>query len=146
MKKIFVFIAVAIFLTGCSGKTDEKKEIRLFHLGEWENQIGYSQSATYGDRIVVSGTVGDTVKSKTMEAQMKDAYDAILVTLKSENAGMNDVIKETIYCTSMDDLIKCQEARKKIYNGHLPAATWVEVKRLYGPDHLIEIEVEAVIR
>jgi enamine deaminase RidA (YjgF/YER057c/UK114 family) len=52
---------------------------------------------------------------------------------------------ERIYTTDMDGLIKCQETRKRIYGDWLPAATWVEVRRLYTPEAMIEIEVELVV-
>ena len=42
----------------------------------------------------------------------------------------------------MDGLIRSQETRKQFYGDALPAATWVEVKRLYSPGDKIEIEVQ----
>jgi enamine deaminase RidA (YjgF/YER057c/UK114 family) len=45
----------------------------------------------------------------------------------------------------MDALIRSQPTRKHFYGKWLPAATWVEVKRLYEPGDKIEIEVQASI-
>lgn len=113
-----------------------------FHLGDWEKGIGYSQSVRLGSRVVVSGTVGDEAHSD-LAGQMQDAYEALKTTLAHDGATLRDVIKETIFTTDMDALIAAQELRKGFYQGHLPASTWVQVQRLYGPGHLIEIEVEA---
>ncbi len=121
------------------------ERITTFHLGPWEAEIGYSQSVRVGDRVIVSGTVGDEERCKDMESQLVSAFAAIAETLAHDGATLADVVKETAYCVDIEALKKCQETRKKIYGGHLPATTWVEVRRLYSPGHLVEIEVEAVL-
>lgn len=113
-----------------------------FHLGDWEEGIGYSQSIRVGKRILVSGTVGDEAHTGLAD-QLADAYEAIKTTLAHDGATMKQVVKETIYTTDMDALIAAQELRKTYYGGHLPVATWVQVERLYSKGHLVEIEVEA---
>ncbi len=124
----------------------QKKPARSeFHLGPWEQEIGYSQSVRVGDRIIVSGTVGSSENAKDMGSQLKAAYASIIKTLAHDNATMKDVVKETIYCLDIDALIACKEIRKKIYEGNLPAGTWVQVQRLYSPEHLLEIELEAIL-
>lgn len=117
----------------------------FFHMGPWEQEIGYSQSVRRGSRLLVSGTTGNGPGSKDLASQMKDAYQGIQATLAHDGATLADVVKETIYCRDMDALIAAQELRKSIYGGHLPAGSWVQVQRLYSPHHLIEIEVEAVL-
>ena len=123
----------------------QEGKITTFHLGPWEEEIGYSQSVRVGNRIIVSGTVGDDSISKDTESQLKDAYQTIITTLAHDGANLKNVIREMIYCRDMDALIKCQDLRKKFYDGHLPASTWVQVERLYLPGHLVEIEVEAIL-
>lgn len=113
-----------------------------YHLGDWEKDIGYSQSVRVGQRILVSGTVGDEAHT-ALAQQMADAYEALKTTLAHDGATLKQVIKETIYTTDMDALIAAQELRKGFYGENLPASTWVQVQRLYSAGHLIEIEVEA---
>ena len=125
--------------------TQQKNVMTTFHMGSWEKDIGYSQSVKMGNRILVSGTTGDESVSKDLASQMKDVYKAIQATLAHDGATMGNIVKETIYCRDMDALIAAQELRKSFYGSHLPAATWVQVQRLYSPGHLIEIEVEAVL-
>ncbi len=82
------------------GKDMTQKEeniISTFHLGPWEQDIGYSQSVRVGNRILVSGTVGDDTVSKDVESQLKDAYQSIITTLAHDGASLKNVIKETIY-------------------------------------------------
>ena len=116
-----------------------------FHLGDWEHDIGFSQSVRVGNRILVSGTVADDSTFKDQESQLQDIYATLEKTLAHDGASLAHVIKETIFCLDMDDLIRCQEIRKTWYKGNLPATTWLQVARLYSPGHLIEIEVEAIL-
>ena len=126
---------------------DQKPQFSLYHEGPWEQQIGYSQAIRAGHTIYISGTVGANEKGfpPEIESQMRLAYAAIQKTMSHYGAGFSNVVKERIYTTDMDGLKKCQETRKKIYGDWLPAATWVEVKRLYEPDAKLEIEVELVV-
>jgi enamine deaminase RidA (YjgF/YER057c/UK114 family) len=117
--------------------------MKTFHLGPWEGDIGYSQSIRTGNRVIVSGTVGD--ETRDMAGQVETAYRAVIATLAHDGATLKQVVKETIYCRDMDALIACQDRRRELYQGHLPASTWVQVERLYSPAHLVEIEVEAVL-
>ena len=80
-----------------------------------------------------------------MEAQMKLAYSSIEKTMDHYGASFSNVVMERIYTTDIDGLIKCQETRKRIYGNWLPASSWVEVRRLYAPEAIIEIEVELVV-
>jgi 2-iminobutanoate/2-iminopropanoate deaminase len=124
-----------------------KTSFSVYHSGPWEQQIGYAQAIRAGHTIYISGTVGADEKGfpKDLEAQMKLAYASIEKSLNHYGASFSNVVMERIYTTDMDGLIKCQETRKRIYGDWLPAATWVEVRRLYTPEAMIEIEVELVV-
>lgn len=126
----------------------QKTQFPVDHEGPWEQQIGYSQAVIVGRTIYISGTTGADEKGfpPEMESQMKLAYAAIQRTMSHYGADFSNIVVEHIYTTDMESLIKCQEERKKIYGGWLPAATWVEVKRLYEPKAKIEIEVELVLK
>jgi len=127
--------------------SNSKASFSTYHAGPWEKDIGYSQAVRAGHTIYVSGTVGADEKGfpKDLEGQMKLAYGAIQKTMSEFGADFSNVVMERIYTTDMDALIRCQETRKSIYGGWLPAATWVEVRRLYVPEAAIEIEVELVV-
>ena len=120
-------------------------KITSYHLGPWEEEIGYTQSKRIDNRIIVSGTVGNEELYKDMESQLRDAYENIKTTLAHDGATLQNVVKEIVYCLDIEELKKCQQIRKEIYEGNLPATTWVEVRRLYSPGHLLEIEVEAIL-
>jgi enamine deaminase RidA (YjgF/YER057c/UK114 family) len=127
---------------------NQKTLFPVHHEGPWEQQIGYSQAVVAGRTIYISGTTGADEKGfpPEMESQMKLAYAAIQRTMSHYGADFSNIVMERIYTTDLEALIKCQEERKKIYGDWLPAATWVEVKRLYEPKAKIEIEVELVLK
>ena len=130
-----------------STASHSKPSVSVYHEGPWEQQIGYSQAVRAGHTIYISGTIGANEKGvpQDLESQMHLAYEAIRKTMSHYGADFSKVVMERIYTTDIESLIKCQDARKKIYGDWLPAATWVEVKRLYTPDAKLEIEVEVVL-
>lgn len=172
MKKIHCALLLAISLTTLAPaqdkampekpgtlhtrKTPESKKSRSgvskasfvpYHAGPWEQQIGYSQAVRAGHTLYVSGTVGANSKGQPedLDSQMKNAYRAIQETLAHYGTDFSHVVMERIYTTDIEAVIRSQETRKKFYGNSLPAATWVEVKRLYQPGDKIEIEVQAAL-
>ena len=55
------------------------------------------------------------------------------------------MVKETIYTTDMDALLKAADLRFEYYGEGAPPPTvsWVQVQRLLDPGFLVEIEVVA---
>lgn len=106
-----------------------------------EDEIGYAQAVKVGNTIYISGSVG----WGNMPDAIKLAYDEIEKTLKHYNATFNNVVKENIYTTALDSLIQYKDLRKVYYGKDYPSASWVEVKRLYNADLIIEVEIIAVL-
>ena len=52
-------------------------------------------------------------------------------------------MKETVYATELDAFIKNKDVRKTYYGLRYPAATWVQVERLYVPEFVVEVELIA---
>ena len=46
--------------------------------------------------------------------------------------------------TDLDAFIRYKDLRKEYYGDDLPAATWVQVARLYQPAFVVEVQVTAV--
>ena len=96
--------------------------------------------------LLVSGTVGASKgEPADLDGQMKKAYTAIQKTLAHFNTDLSHVVMERIYTTDIDSLIRSQPTRKQFYGETAPAATWVEVRRLYNQDDKIEIEVQVAL-
>jgi len=125
----------------------KKRGFETYHAGPWEQEIGYSQAVRAGNMLYVSGTVGADAKGQPadLDGQMKRAYAAIQKTLAHHNTDFSHVVMERIYTTDIEALIRSQPTRKQFYGESLPAATWVEVRRLYGAADKIEIEVQVAL-
>jgi enamine deaminase RidA (YjgF/YER057c/UK114 family) len=87
---------------------------------------------------------GRLVAPGDMAGQMRAAYANIRRTLAAHGADFDEVVKETIYTTDMDALLKSSDVRFDYYDKErLPTASWVQVQRLVDPGFLVEIEVVA---
>lgn len=114
---------------------------KAFHLDKkGELEIGYSQAVRIGDTLYISGAVGEG----EMPMAIAQAYDEIKKTLAAHGLDFRHVVKENIYASDIDALIKHKDVRRIYYGDDFPAATWVQAQRLYSPAHVVEVEVIAV--
>jgi enamine deaminase RidA (YjgF/YER057c/UK114 family) len=111
-----------------------------FNLGSWENDIGYAQAVRVGNTLYISGSVG----GGDMPAAILQAYETIQRTLAAHQLNFGHVVKENVFTTDLDALKANKEVRRKFYGTDYPAATWVQVERLFEPGYIIEVEVIAV--
>ena len=139
-------------LSGCEREPPPAPPERVrqdFHLNAYEKDFGYSQAVLIDKTLFVSGTVaadadGRLVAPNDMAGQMRAVYANIKRTLAANGVGFDSVVKETIYTTDMNALLKVADLRSEYYaKEHLPAVSWVEVRRLLDPGFLVEIEVVA---
>jgi len=66
--------------------------------------------------------------------------------VKSAGGSMRNIVMLNIYCTDLDAYDKhTRSIRKKYFGDYYPATTAVEIKRLYRPEYMIEIEAVAVL-
>jgi 2-iminobutanoate/2-iminopropanoate deaminase len=122
---------------------------QVFHLNGYEKDFGYSQAVLIDKTLYVSGSMavdanGRLVAPGDMAGQMRAAYANIRRTLADNGADFDEVVKETIYTTDMDRLLKASDVRFQYYDKErLPTVSWVQVQRLVDPGFLVEIEVVA---
>jgi 2-iminobutanoate/2-iminopropanoate deaminase len=148
---LIAWIASALGLTACDREREPPpaRVKQVFHLNPYEKDFGYSQAVLIDKTLYISGSVaadqnGRLVASGDMAAQMRAAYSNIRRTLAAHGAGFDEVVKETIYTTNMDALLKASDARFEYYDKErLPTTSWVQVQRLVDPGFLVEIEVVA---
>lgn len=124
--------------TPSAAGTITKEKFNLDKAGEEE--VGYAQAVKVGSTIYVSGSVGE---GKDMRTQLRQAYEAIGKSLAKYGATFQNVVKESIFATDLDEMIKHKDVRRDFYKGDWPAASWVGVKRLYVPALLVQVEVIA---
>ena len=140
MKKIFLFFlsfSITGFLFAQKDNTIQKFK---FHWDrEQDTTAGYAQGLRVGNVIYISGTVAREVNPEGI----KRVYDALERTLKHYGATFQNVVKENLYTTDIEAMKQYNYVRKPYYKGDFPAATWVQISRLYMADAKLEIELIA---
>jgi 2-iminobutanoate/2-iminopropanoate deaminase len=109
-----------------------------------------SQAVRVGDLILVSGQVGidgngELVSLDDFEAQANQAFRNLSDVLEEGGSSMDRVAKVTIFLTDMAaNFPKVVELRRRWFTPPYPADTIVEVRSLYRPEVMLEIEAIAV--
>jgi reactive intermediate/imine deaminase len=109
-----------------------------------------SQGIRVGDLLLVSGQVGidgagELVSLDDFDAQADQAFRNLAGVLEAGGSSLDRVVKVTIFLTDMAaSFPKVVELRRKWFTPPYPADTIVEVRSLYRPEVMIEIEAIAV--
>jgi len=116
----------------------------------WEASVGYSRAVRVGNLIFVSGTTasnedGQTVSVGDAYGQTQFILRKIESALREAGAELTDVVRTRLFVADIDRWEEIGKAHGEFFSTIRPAATMVEVSRLINPDHLVEIEVDAVI-
>ena len=139
MKPVLSLFFVLLFFSASAQEPTITKQ--KFHWGgQQDTTAGYTQAVLTGHVLYISGTVG---MGQTMEAQLKSIYEGIERTLRHYGATFQNVVKENLYTTDIEATKAANGVRKPFYKGDFPAATWVQISRLYMPTALVEVEVIA---
>lgn len=143
MKKgifLFIFSLCAISLSASAQADTIAKKKWHWGVQQQDTTAGYAQAVVVGNVLYISGTVG---MGNDMAAQLKSLYAGIERTLKAHGATAQNVVKEVLYTTDIEATKGANSVRKAFYKGDYPAATWVQITRLYMPQALVEVEVTA---
>jgi len=140
MKKIFFFSLLFISTGTFAQHNTIKKE--KWHWGgslKQDTSAGYVQALKVDNVLYISGAVA---RDLTPEA-IAGVYKALENSLNSFGATFQNVVKENLYTTDIEAMKKNNAARKAFYKGDYPAATWVQVVRLFSPEDKLEVELIA---
>lgn len=118
-----------------------KKEKFNWGRGEQDTTAGYAQAVKVDNVLYVSGTVAREVTPEGI----KRVYEALERTLQHYAATFQNVVKENLYTTDIEAMKQYNYVRKAFYKGDFPAATWIQISRLYMPDAKLEIELIAFL-
>lgn len=137
------FVIVAAILAMAAG-VSSAQEIKREYPYPWNKPIGYAEVVQHGNTLYVSGMTAD---GATMAEQVTAVYAAIDALLKARGLDSTAVIKENVYTRDIDAFKAAGEIRKTFYKNDIyPAATWVQIDRLYNPEQLVEVELEVAVK
>ncbi len=116
----------------------------------FEEKIGYSRAVKVGNMVFVGGTTstnsnGEVEGKSDAYLQTKIVLQKIEAVLARTGATMNEVIRVRLYVTDMSKAQECLKAYSQWFKFVKPVITMAEVSALARPEHLVEIEAEAVI-
>lgn len=129
--------ALAAAVAGCAAVAPSPSCVH--RNAEIETSIGYCQALRAGNELYISGVVG----AEPMDAAVPKVYQTLAEILKANGLSFRDVVKENVYATDLDAFIRNNERRKPYYGDSMPAATWVQVQRLFRPTLVLEVELVA---
>ncbi|RKF36184.1 translation initiation inhibitor, yjgF family protein [Sphingobacterium siyangense] len=141
MKYLILLPFLLIFSNTFSQEKNIKKD--KWH---WNNNkmkqdttAGYCQVLKVDNVLYISGAVTTDLSPKGIQA----VYTDLKASLASFGATFQHVVKENLYTTDIEAMKKYNDVRKKFYNNDFPAATWIQVQRLYMSDAKLEVELIA---
>ncbi|KAB7786223.1 RidA family protein [Methylorubrum populi] len=109
-----------------------------------------SQGIRYGNLLFISGQAGAGDDGRIVEggfrAQGEQAFANLRRALEAGGSSLKEVVKVTIFVTDMGHFADVVELRRKFFSAPYPADTIAEVKALYDPAAMIEIEAIAAVR
>ncbi|WP_135229108.1 RidA family protein [Deinococcus fonticola] len=115
----------------------------------WEAKVGYSRAVRVGNMVQVAGTTatreGRVVGVGDAYLQTKVALEIIRGALEEAGARLEDVVRTRMFVTDITRWEEVGRAHGEVFGDIRPAATMVQVAALIDPQHLVEIEAEAIL-
>lgn len=140
MRSLFLLSLFLFFSEAFSQDTKIEKE--KWH---WNRELkqdttsGYAQVLKVDNVLYISGVVTNDITPEGIAS----VYNSLKASLLSFGATFENVVKENLYTTDIEAMKKYNYVRKVYYNNDFPAATWVQVQRLYMPSSKLEVELIA---
>jgi enamine deaminase RidA (YjgF/YER057c/UK114 family) len=116
----------------------------------FEEKAGYSRAVRVGHMVFVGGTTttnaqGEVEAPGDAYMQTKIILQKIERVLKRAGAKMSHVVRVRLYVTDISRGQEYIKAYSEWFKQIRPVITMAEVKALARPEHLVEIEADAVI-
>jgi 2-iminobutanoate/2-iminopropanoate deaminase len=136
---ILSLLLLTALCTAAQGQTIRKDKWHFGHPLKQDTTAGYVQVLKVDNVLYISGAVTTEITPQGIT----QVYQALDRSLKSFGATFQNVVKENLYTTDIEAMKKYNATRKAFYHGDFPAATWVQVARLFMPDAKLEVELVA---
>jgi 2-iminobutanoate/2-iminopropanoate deaminase len=143
MRKLFtlllVFQCVLLLTLQAQNNNINKDKWHWDNALKQDTSAGYVQVVKVDNVLYISGAVARDITPDGITR----VYQSLEKSLKSFGATFQNVVKENLYTTDMEAMKKYNDARKVFYKGDFPAATWVQITRLFMHDARLEVELIA---
>ena len=116
---------------------------------------GFSHATVAGGSAWIGGQIGSDASGKVVEpgdlvAQFARAIRNVGIALRAAGCAPEDTVKLTYYVTELEayraNLGAIGAAYREVFGRHYPASTVIEVRSLFDPDAMVEIDAVAVPR
>lgn len=134
-----VWVLAAVLVSACTSVAPRPLATCVHRNEAIEKEIGFCQAVRSGNTLHVSGVAGQG----NMDAAVRHVYGVLRQVLEANHLSPSNVVKETVFATDLDAFIRNRSIRKEFYGASVPAATWVQVQRLYEPSFVVEVELTA---
>ena len=143
MKKFVFLLCISLISLQSVGQIKQivKKKYYGGKFNEQDTTAGYAEAVLVDNTLYISGWIG----RGTIAEQLQEIYSNLGSILAAYGATYQNVVKETLFTTDIEGVKNNNSVRKAFYKGDFPAATWVQITRLYSarPDAQIEVELIA---
>jgi 2-iminobutanoate/2-iminopropanoate deaminase len=142
MKQLILICVALLAATAVDAQIKKPVKKEKWHWnqpGGQDTSAGYAQAVKVGNMLYISGTVGLDMN----EEEVNRVYSNLSKTLAKFGLDFKNVVKENLYTTDIEAMKKLNHVRKRWYMGDFPAATWVQIVRLYMPEAKLEVELIA---
>lgn len=129
------------------------RDVELFNPPELAPPVGFSHAAAAGDLVVLGGQVGSDASGQVLApgditAQFTQAIRNVGTALRAAGSAPERAVKLTYFVTDVAayraNLKPIGAAYREVFGHHYPATSLFEVKGLYDPEAMVEIECLAV--
>jgi 2-iminobutanoate/2-iminopropanoate deaminase len=138
--RAIILLTICISATAIAIAQSKTIQKQKFHWGkDQDTTAGYAQALKVDNVLYISGTVAREVTPEGIQR----VYSNLEKTLQHYGADFQNVVKENLYTTDIEAMKQYNYVRKAFYKGDFPAATWVQISRLFMADAKLEIELIA---
>jgi enamine deaminase RidA (YjgF/YER057c/UK114 family) len=137
---IILTICILLITTATTSAQNSNIQKQKFHWGrDQDTTAGYTQALLVDNVLYISGTVARDVNPEGIQR----VYSSLERTLKHYGLTFQNVVKETLFTTDIEAMKQYNSVRKAFYKSDFPAATWVQISRLFMADAKLEVELIA---
>ncbi|NZA26260.1 RidA family protein [Luteimonas sp. SJ-92] len=139
MSRHLFLVAALAAMSGCASTALQPERTCFHSMEQLEQDIGFCQAVRSGNTLHVSGVSA----GGTMDSAVRSVYARLDEILEANGLSSANVVRETVFATDLDAFIENKSIRREFYGTSLPAASWVQVQRLYLPSYVVEVELTA---